>query len=352
MLCSFAEILCEYRTAPIEAKAEAAQLLVEAVTILQKCLGIQEAQYAALQNLGPQQGDDVPMDGEETAAEVIPEAEDGMDEDFPPEQWAIVQVPTTPDHLLDTSLAALQALTTLLPLSAEGLGQPLSQTQATAQTLIEVTVPPLSQATGRQHEVALTTANLRVALAEASFKTGGSAAAWEAAIRAAFDGWEAADFQALCDRADAHIQLAATVGDETLAWKHYGFAAQNLSAAAKLEPLKAEINIARGDIELLRSRLGAPSAVQSRALLVKNAGVYYRGAKRLEGSDGRVRSEAAVKEAMVGFEMGDADALKGITMSETVRDVIVEAVDEGIFGIEWLDHVGGRAATAPPQLID
>lgn len=340
--------------------------------MFQRCLSIQETQYAALeasQDPGNQQlQDDVRMEEEGAIAADISddpstEIEDGdederMDEESgsEPGQWATIQTPVTKDQLLDTALAELGACATLCPLAAENLGKSLSWAQDTANSLLRSKVVPLSQETGRQNEVALANANFTVALAEASFKFEGAnnPAAWEASIRTAFNEsseWKVStDFQALCDKADAHIQLATAVAEQgtevalVLAWKHYAFAAQSLSSAAKLEPLKAEINIARGDVEILRAKIGIPAAIRSRELLLKNSSVYYRGAKRLEGNDERVKNEAAVKEAMVAFEMGDGELLKGITLNEAVKDVVIEAVDEGVFGVEWLDRVGARAS--------
>lgn len=341
--------------------------------IFQKCLRIQETKYAALEvslNPGNQQTQEDVRMGEEAeeatrteSRDTLPteagnEGEDEqMDEDSgsEPGQWAMIQTPVTKDQLLDTALAEMEACATFCPLAAEGLGKPLSWAQGIANSLFESKILPLSLETERQKEAALANANFAVALAEASFKSGViNLAAWETSIRRAFDestGWKVSThFQALCDKADAHIQLAATIAEQgtepalALSWKHYAFAAQSLSSAAKLEPLKAEINIARGDVEILRAKINIPAAIRSRELLLKNAGVYYRGAKRLEGNDERVKNEAIVKEAMVAFEMGNGELLKGIPLNEAVKDVIIEAVDEGIFGHEWLDRVGVKAS--------
>lgn len=365
VLCSFAEALVEYKNASTEAKTEAAQLLCEAVEIFQKCLASQEMQYATLeasQDLQNQQlQEDVRMGevGTETSENILPieAGNEGEDERMgEPGRWAIIQTPVTKNQLLDAGLAGLGACATLCPLAAEGLGRSLAWVQDIANSLLEFKITPLSQDTGRQDEISLARANFVVSLAEASFKSGGAIdpAAWEASIRTAFDESSgcniSTDFQVLCDKADAHIQLATTVTEQStdrapaLAWKHYALAAQSLSSAAKLEPLKAEINIARGDVEILRANVEIPVAIQSRDLLLNNAGVYYRGAKRLDGNGERVKNEAMVKEAMVAFEMGGGELLKGIALNEAVRDVVIEAVDEGIFGPEWLDRVGGRAS--------
>ncbi|KAH0612909.1 uncharacterized protein H6S33_009289 [Morchella sextelata] len=340
VLCSFAEVLIEYRTAPVEAKTEAAQLLVEAVGTLQRCLALQEAQYAALQQTQTQAqeaGDDTSMDmGDEPASSSSTPSEPNTTE-----QWAIIQPPTTPSTLLDTTLALLSTLATLLPLTNLPHCPPLSTTLHTAQHLLTTTIPPLAHATSRESEAALSRANLLAAAAEASYRAGGPLADYEAGVAAAFDGVDGV--QALCDRADAHIQLAGSVSDDAVAWRHYSFAAQYLAGAAAAEPGRGEIHVARGDVELLRARLGVDVAVRSRGVLVRNAGVYYRGARRLGGG---VEGEAAVKERMVVLESGGEgveEAARGIVEGgEAVWGVVVEAVEEGLVGGEWLERVGGR----------
>ncbi|RPB16330.1 hypothetical protein P167DRAFT_602528 [Morchella conica CCBAS932] len=345
VLCSFAEVLIEYRTAPIEAKTEAAQLLVEAVETLQRCLALQEAHYAALQQTQThtqtqtqtQTGDgDTAMDmtDDPTPAPTAPSSQTTATE-----QWAIIQPPTTPSTLLDTTLALLSTLATLLPLTHLPHTPPLPTTLSTAHTLLTATLPPLALAASREPEAALVRANLLAAAAEATYRAGGALADYEAGIAAAFAGVEGV--QALCDRADAHIQLAGSVPDEGVAWRHYSAAAAALGSAAAAEPGRGEIHVARGDVELLRARLGVEVAVGSRGVLVRNAGVYYRGARRLGGA---VEGEAGVKERMVVVESGGEgveEVLRGLKEGgEAVWAVVVEAVEEGLVGGEWLERVG------------
>jgi len=369
VLCSLAEVLVEYRNAPVEARSEALNFLCEAVEIFQRCLQVQESQYASSgQGNSNDAGDegDTNMDVDEPPGRPenpIPSRGGQEDEQMSEgsgsddTQWVIVQTPVTLTQILDTALAQLEACASLLPLCAveNRGGKPLPWAQSMGETLLSLKIIPLSQETGREQEAALARANFGVSLGEASFRAGlTDLAGWEAAVHLAFPNSEGTteDFQELCDRADAHIQLASAAaekgeegeeGEEAVAifaWRHYAFAAKSLSAAAKLEPAKSEIHIARGDVEILRAKLGIPAAAKSRDVLAKNAGVYYRGAKRLEG-DMRIRIEAAVKEAMVAFEGGDGgELLKEIEMGSVVKEVVVEAVDEGLFNAEWLARVG------------
>ncbi|KAG0639623.1 hypothetical protein HOY80DRAFT_75048 [Tuber brumale] len=365
-LCSLAEVLVEYKNTPVEARSEALKFLCEAVEVFQKCLQVQESKRAPFGlrdgNGAGDEGDtdmdtgELPGESENPIRSGRGQEDEQMSEGSGSDnaQWVIVQTPVTLSQILDTALAQLEACASLLPLCAvENLGgKSLSWAQSMGETLLSSKIIPLSQETGREQEVALAKANFGVSLGEASFRAGlTDLAGWEAAVHLAFPNSEGTtrDFRELCDRADAHIRLASTAADKTeeeeeeavayLAWRHYAFAAKSLSAAAKLEPGKSEIHIARGDVEILRAKLGVPAAVKSRDVLAKNASVYYRGAKRLEG-DVRIRIEAAVKEAMVAFEGGDGgELLKGVEMGPIVKEVVVEAVDEGLFGTEWLTRV-------------
>ncbi|CUS07040.1 unnamed protein product [Tuber aestivum] len=367
VLCSLAEALVEYRNTPVEVRSEASNFLCEAVEVFQKCLQVQESQHASLglgNGTGTGIGDegDTDMDADEPPSEhenPVPSEGGQGDDDQMSEgsgsgsaQWVIVQTPVTLTQILDTALAQLDACASLLPLCAVASlgGKSLSWAQSMGETLISSKIIPLSQEIGREQDVALAKANFGVSLGEASFRAGlTDLAGWEAAIHLAFPNSEgtAQGFQELCDKADAHIQLASAASEKTeeggaaanLAWRHYALSAKSLSAAAKLEPAKSEIHIARGDVEILRAKLSVPAAAESRDVLVKNAGVYYRGAKRLEG-DARIRIEAAVKEAMVAFEGGDGgELLKGIEPGPIVKEVVVEAVDEGLFSADWLSRV-------------
>ncbi|QDS71105.1 hypothetical protein FKW77_009245 [Venturia effusa] len=111
-------------------------------------------------------------------------------------------------------------------------------------------------------------------------------------------------------------------------------------------PSRAQVYLQRGDIELLRSSLARlPSATASISnslpTLLKNAGVYYRGARGLAGQDGdgEVRDEAAVKAGVVkiaeeiwggGVLIGDfREFFKGIE-GDTVREIVREMVEEGL----------------------
>lgn len=109
-------------------------------------------------------------------------------------------------------------------------------------------------------------------------------------------------------------------------------------------PGKAQIYLQRGDIEFLRSSLARlPSATASIAnslpTLLKNAGVYYRGATGLAQQDGNenVQIEAAVKAGVVkvaegtwsgGVMLGTMNEIFQGMDAEMVQDIVNTMVEE------------------------
>jgi hypothetical protein len=185
----------------------------------------------------------------------------------------------------------------------------------------------------------------------------------------------AASIQILCAYEDALVEFADAIVGMDPAYSHPDSAthcwtalalAQDLlikvttklsteaSAASEFDlPGKAQIYLQRGDIELLRSGLARlPSATASIAnslpTLLKNAGVYYRGAAGLAQQDGNeeIQNEAVVKAGVVkvaegawggGVMLGVNDLFQGMnaeTVQETVNTMVEERlIDEAIRGL-------------------
>ena len=262
------------------------------------------------------------------------------------EEYAVIQEPVTPAAVLDTLQGMLQAMSTLLPVHPAP--QPV---MAAAEALLRDTLLPLVlQTDGCQAECAIAAALARCAIAEARFRSdaGADVSAWEVAIAAAFDSagaWVGTelDADALAAKSDAHVALAQAVPAQ--AWKHYGLAAQALAAASQLQPARAGLYLARGDTDLQRSRVmdcgcdpGVAAAADVRALLRRNAGVFYRGTTRL-AQMALVRLESLVKEAALQAELGPGGdeasgsaALQGLFLEDPeARHILREAVAEGLF---------------------
>ncbi|EPS43902.1 hypothetical protein H072_2076 [Dactylellina haptotyla CBS 200.50] len=311
-------------------------------------------------------------------------------------QWAAIVEPTTKSTLLDTALAMLEVQTNILNLatpatsatlfSAEYADQLTSHARITVENYIIPIAGSLHQDSSvepdeiaeREPEAILARANFLTALAEVQFYLGTiTIDTWEAEVKTAFEEFTLykddstgtvrsidltrQSWMALCDRSTAYTTLATTIGvvDPAKAWKLASLASQDLAAATKIVPDKgrAEVYLARGNLELLRSRVPVEAAEKAKGLLRKNAGVYYRGvAAAASGRAGfigaaeggkvkEVVEEAKVKEMLVRFEDGDAEGMKelvrgGIEMA-TVWRVVRAAAEDGVFGGDVVEAVRG-----------
>lgn len=312
-------------------KELAIQHLNTACEMFNDCFERQQAIYASYSAL-PTDEEEIDTESGGVSLSEAPEVMANADED---EGYAVIQASITPSTILDTLLELLSTLSVLLPIHPSP--QPLIHT---VESLLSSKLAPLSTSLpDRQTNCILTAAITKCAIAESLFRTSSpDPNAWEAAISASFNPTEwsfSASADALCAKSDAHVSLASTIPE--LAWKHYAFASQALGEAAKLEPTKARIYLARGDMELVRSRIEcAARTEQVRELLRKNAGVFYRGAMRLE--DAEVKKEGEVKEAALRFENGEVAALTGLLDQES-REILEEAVEEEVFEAEILEKI-------------
>ena len=330
-------------------KSLAVQHLNAALTEFQKCLESQQVQHTAFINgVGPEPDDDQDMGGVLLEEEMGDASLEDSEERY---QSVTVQEPTTPATLLDTVIELLRTLSTLLPLLTSFTEDDI----ATGESLIATKLLPLAQeVTGRDDEVFITAGLFRCAVSEALFRTGSATVEqWESTISRCFDAthWEyTKSADALCAKSDAHTALAVAVLEgarqdigslATVAWNHYAFASRALGNAAKLAPSNASIHLARGDTELIRSRIDcAARTEQAHGILRKNAGVFYRGAARL--SSGDVAREAAVKELVLRVEGGE----QGIRIESTdlqAREILEEAVEEEVFGWGVFEMVFSQA---------
>ena len=183
---------------------------------------------------------------------------------------------------------------------------------------------------------------------------------------------EASHVAILSAYADALIEFAETIAEmedslsqagreEALMarWTALGMAQAQLTTATNKigstplpegAPTKAQIYLTRGNVELLRRQLAldprATSTLKSSVkVLLKNAGVYYRGASALSKQDGDAEGErdASVRNKVVqGLEQEavkeDADALKEWVTREgggkDAVEVLQEMIEEGLLAGE------------------
>lgn len=125
-----------------------------------------------------------------------------------------------------------------------------------------------------------------------------------------------------------------------------------LGAAVKLPNVEnlARIHLTRGDAELARYQLrvmtGYPGTVAPEVLL-KNAGVFYRGAGNQAAVSNdveavRVKKEAVVKNALVVALGGETEQLQQLMAQEleVTREVIEDALGEGLVELDSLVKIG------------
>jgi len=296
-------------------------------------------------------------------------------------QWAAIVEPTTRETLLDTALAQIEVYTTLLTLFTDlhlldELYMTVAQLYNSYVLNICDTLPE------RRIESHLANSNFQIAVAEVRYKISQTAQSfqdWENAAKTSFsipllvgpieiagkgiieaDNQQLVDisWQARCDRSTAYVSLANTLS-YTLAkpvdgWKYYSLAASDLSAAAKMAPEKnhSEIALARGNLDLVRSRIQTvEAAVKNRELLRKNALVYY-GVARQAGNSGLIGAndgggkgvvmEAKIKDAVVRTENGEKGLMQAVVKefgSQSVKDVMKMGLDDGLWNEEGLKSV-------------
>ncbi|KAF3910137.1 hypothetical protein AA313_de0207339 [Arthrobotrys entomopaga] len=314
-------------------------------------------------------------------------------------QWAAIVEPTTKLTLLDTALAMLEVQTNILnlatPLTASKLFPQsyIEQLTGTARVTIEEYILPIAaslhsenilegggeEVSERETEAVLHHANYLAGLAEVKFYLGFvDAIVWEQEVKNAFEPYclfagttddngnivntrmvdLSTSWMALCDRSTAYTTIATTIAsqqDPARAWRLAGLASKGLAEATNLAPEKGkpEVYLARGNLELVRSRIPVEAAEGSKGLLRKNAGVYYRGVVTASTSSmigavegGRVKEvvvEARVKEMLIKVEVGDLEGWRELVDSgveaATVRRIARAAVEEGVFGSDILEII-------------
>lgn len=369
VLTSLAEVVSDGRRSTQSSRDDGLKLLQEALELFQRCLTVQEFQFTESQEMmemGDEGSPAVGGDDDSGDRDMMSNSLEATEE----ERWASVLDPVTKDTLVDTAVAQLQTLTTACGLLTHDSGSGLAWLEEYSNDLLRGKLATYVEGTNRHHEVNLARANFMCALADTSYRTGRiDLHTYERELTSAFG--EKLDLsqdpQGLCDHADALVTFTSTVLETisltvekdreesssigSLLWKQLTSASTSLTSASKLPTAEslAKINIARGDVELRRFRLGElpiehALAKRSAATLLKNAQTYYRGAAGLARNDGveDEEQEAMVKLDVAGTMAGDKS---GQTFSQgrdrmEILAIMEEMVDEGIIGIEWLRKLG------------
>lgn len=363
VLTSIAEALDDANHAALEL----VPLLEEAVELFNQCLTIQEKSFEQFQTSPTTNDEDMDEDNDAEGGVSIPTSEAApAAQQQESEQWAQIVEPITYDSLIDTILAQLESLTLLCsklsdPSSLRTIekhtGDLLPKLDSYLQSNDKTTPERLS-------EVSLTRANFQASFADAKFRLGQiDFTKYERSVYDAYRNLSLAqDPKGLSDKAEAMLNFQSSLRVMTTEkdlpqqiiarWGALTQALTALSAAIKLPNVEnlARIHLTRGDAELgryqLRIMTGYPGTVAPEVLL-KNAGVFYRGASNqaavsndLEAQ--RVKKEAVVKNSLVSALGGDTAQLQQLMGGEleVTREVIEDALAEGLVELDSLMKIG------------
>lgn len=282
------------------------------------------------------------------------------------EQWAQIVEPITYDSLIDTILAQLESLTVLCSKLTD------KNSLSTIEKHTSGLIPKLSNylekssttTPERVAEVSLTRANFHASAADASFRCG--LIDFTKYERLAYDAYRSLDLSSdpkgLSDKAEAMLNFQSSLRVMTTEdklpqqiiarWGALTQALTALGAAVKLPGVEnlARIHLTRGDAELgryqVRVMTGYPGTVAPEVLL-KNAGVFYRGAGNQAAVSNddeavRVKKEAVVKNALVAALGGVTEGLQQLMEQEmdVTREVIEDALGEGLVELDSLVKIG------------
>ena len=322
---------------------ESLQFLQEALEFFQRCLSLQSYQLTQREELkigvmkDPSQQPDLifdPNPGSRSA---------GVEE----EVWASIEEPVTDDSIIDTLMAQLGTLTTILSLARSCIN--VGWIEEYYCEMLRSRVELLAKSSERLDEINLVKAKFLTALADAKFHHQNiGILTYEHELNTAFD--RIFDLrrneQGLIDRADAEITFCNSIlesnknisGPEVLqlssiCWRHVTKALKDLTAASKLPQTEylARIHLRRGDYELMRYGLGKGPyphelAAKSALTLIRNAEIYYRGAAKLGLNAGAAEEEreASVKEAVVAKLRGNPEKYASLLGAD--RELTLEIV--------------------------
>ncbi|KAK4995576.1 hypothetical protein LTR66_004629 [Elasticomyces elasticus] len=359
------------------AKDEAIMFLRQALEYCSSCLSRQETlleeQIKALQ--GSQSQDQLPaytvdsMTGAFSGTELQLSASDSDS------NYATVERAVAPSDLLDTSRAALSAMTTLISLASatdiatlSSMAKDIERKISTYQAILTI---PDSEET--RIEVALERTEFDAALAEAEFRFGTISTQTYLNRLHAFSTIPQESPTVLCSQAEALIsfvvaviqtqprsQLAGTCwGPLTRAESLYSNAAALIqrstsSSITSNNHDRARLFIAQGDLELLRVRVASSpndiSLTQNLPVLLEHAMKYYLGAVRFvsaprvgitEEAEGKAVLVEIMQALQVGKEVSQTStsarnkalrALRDLVGEEMVEREIADAIEKSFGG--------------------
>lgn len=358
--------------------------LDEASDLFGRCLAIQERKFALAGMVLSADGN---VSGESSDDGGV--ALESREEVEVKEQWASIEEPITRDTLLDTTLAHLHCLALLTGHLLGAHETKLAYIEHVAKTLLdEKLVVFAKESVEREVEILLVRSDFLSTLADARFRAGAiDIHTYRDILRHAFDGSSSAleDPGLLSDHAEALINLTVSerwlqhqsatssnlpVAQSPLLWTLLCQALDLLAKAVKHPETanRAKLHLLRGDAELLRLQLSFqpyqhPPAIQSAAVLARNAEKFYRGAAAsalMETSSGSLQDttsdfvlDARFREA-IAASLADSSSLDGSTDNGTTKiqefrvksgedrigHLLVACIDDGILNEQQVRRLG------------
>lgn len=347
----------------------AMELVWNGLRMFDRVLSLQESQ---LQAIVPQDIDLDTEDGGVTLSdsstfEKVERADSDRSEQS--EQWAVIKEPVTKSDVLDTVLAKLEALILLCgliqqPGNTQLTGDPFIFYKEQGGDLLSKLDKLLEDLPESRAEAVLPRANFTVAVADLGFRSRNiSAQQYTEHVQRAFPSGIPAELGPVMtvNKAEAYIQLAQALLESTdrnsaevtsnQLLSHFNLAAKLLAEAAAQDKKNARLCCLRGDVEMFRSRIIMRNEVDPKQLttvetLWGNAGVFYRGARKLAEAypDGQMdmKVEGIVKGILTEIQKqltwgGDdaeeilANARKELGAFPGWDEIAVEAVRNSVF---------------------
>lgn len=319
------------------------QFLQEALEFFQRCLSLQSYQLTQREELETS----VMTNPSEQPISTFGPNQESQTDAVEEEVWTSIEEPVTDDSLIDTLMAQLGTLTTIMSVARPIVN--LGWIEEYYCEMLQSRVELFSKSSERLGEIRLMKAKFWTALADAKFHHQNiGILAYEHELNISFDR----NFdlqrneQGLIDRADAEITFCNSILEtnrgisepevlqlSSIRWRHVTKALEDLTAASKLPQADnlARVHLRRGDCELMRYGLGKGPyphelAAKSTPTLIGNAEIYYRGAAKLGLITGAAEEEreASVKEAVVAKLCGNPEKYNSLLLNN--RELTLEIV--------------------------
>ena len=321
-----------------------------------------DLQAAALAKQSQDQIPDVPT-GQDSIMDEDTGDEPG--ESVEDDQWATVVEPITPASIYDTAVAAIEVVTSMIPLwpdDVAGMPSRLGELHVRGEHLI-TKLQELADAAvdiegwPEEHpawERELLAANFRAAHQDSLCRQGKTSVADYTIDVTDLFRKDNAPAQWLADTAEADVNLNATLalfaqrtppGQDltslaSIRWKHLTRALSSLTALSKLgnEATRginislSEVHARRAECELLRRRLGESGNGElnkdSANVLASNAEKFFRGARTLAEREGEYATGFHAREVIANRLSGGQQGAQGSLQAAALERNLVEMVDE------------------------